>query len=72
MATEKQVELVLTLQKEAWERKYKKHQIEKMTYEEVSKAIEYLRSKKKKNRIEAEEQATINKMNKWQMNMWKD
>ncbi|MFP4878687.1 hypothetical protein ACLFLH_07005 [Mammaliicoccus sciuri] len=72
MATEKQVELVLTLQKESWERMYKRHQIERMTHEEVSEAIEYLRSKKKKNRIEAEEQAIINKMNKWQMNIWKD
>ncbi|WP_191835787.1 hypothetical protein [Mammaliicoccus sciuri] len=72
MATEKQVELVLTLQKESWERMYERHQIERMTHEEVSEAIEYLRSKKKKNRIEAEEQAIINKMNKWQMNIWKD
>ena len=72
MATEKQVELVLTLQKEAWERKYKRQEVEKMTHEEVSKAIEYLKSKKKENIEKSKEQATINKMNKWQMNMWKD
>lgn len=71
MATDKQVDYILGLQKKAHVSYYIRPQIEKMTHEEVSKAIDYLKEKQKVA-YEDEYQAQIREMNKWQMNMWKN
>lgn len=71
MATDKQVDYILGLQKKAHVSYYLRPQIENMSHEEVSKAIGFLKEKQKVA-DEDRYQAQIRDMNKWQMNMWKD
>lgn len=71
MATDKQVEYVMGLQAQLVFHFYTPIEIERMTNEEISKSIKFLKSKKEES-DKLKDIAITKDMNNWQMNMWKE